>query len=64
MSDTNIKITLIPNGPARIQNGKFEITLSDGSVATKEAPFSLCRCGTSNNKPFCDGSHKKCRFEG
>jgi CDGSH-type Zn-finger protein len=26
-------------------------------METKPA-FSLCRCGLSNNKPFCDGSHK------
>jgi CDGSH-type Zn-finger protein len=26
-------------------------------------PFSLCRCGQSKEKPFCDSSHKACNFQ-
>ena len=26
-------------------------------------PFSLCRCGQSKEKPFCDASHKLCNFQ-
>jgi CDGSH-type Zn-finger protein len=64
MSNEPIKITLVPNGPNRVMSGSFEITLTDGSTVTKDAPFSLCRCGHSKNKPFCDGSHKEAGFEG
>jgi len=63
MSSEIVKIKLIPNGPARFENGNYEITLTDGSVRQKEAPFSLCRCGHSNKKPFCDGSHNTCGFK-
>ena len=64
MSSEKIRITLIPNGPARVENGEFEIVLTDGSTKQKESPFSLCRCGASQKKPFCDGSHNTCGFEG
>jgi CDGSH-type Zn-finger protein len=62
MSEAPIKIKLIPNGPVRILEGTVEIILADGSSMTKEAPFSLCRCGQSQTKPFCDGTHKTCGF--
>jgi CDGSH-type Zn-finger protein len=26
--------------------------------------IALCRCGASKNKPFCDGTHKTCSFQG
>lgn len=59
-----IQIELVPNGPAIIKCETAEITLTDGSIVTKEKRFSLCRCGESKNKPFCDGTHKTCGFEG
>ena len=64
MSDNKLIIRISPNGPARIESQSAEITLPDGSVVTKEGPFSLCRCGQSNKKPFCDGTHKTCGFTG
>ena len=47
------------NGSLRIE-GDFEIVDKDGNVyglGGREI-ISICRCGLSNNKPFCDGSHK------
>ena len=59
-----VKITAKDNGSLRIEG---EVELYDGKgnkydLAGREA-FSLCRCGQSNNKPFCDGSHKTCGFD-
>jgi len=63
MSSEPIQVKLMPNGPVRMLSGSFEIEMSDGTKLTKNAPFSLCRCGNSKNKPFCDGTHKTCGFQ-
>ena len=52
------KITVNSNGSLRIESN-FKIVDKNGNVydlAGREV-LSLCRCGLSNNKPFCDGSH-------
>ncbi|MBC6492254.1 CDGSH iron-sulfur domain-containing protein [Flavihumibacter stibioxidans] len=52
-------ITVNSNGSVRIE-GDFEIRDKEGNVydlGGREI-VSLCRCGLSQNKPFCDGSHK------
>ncbi|MFY9907887.1 MAG: CDGSH iron-sulfur domain-containing protein [Terriglobales bacterium] len=57
-----VTITLRPNGPLRIDdpNGVVEVVDAEGNKfdLTGKPAFSLCRCGASANKPFCDGSHK------
>jgi CDGSH-type Zn-finger protein len=60
----NIRIRINQNGSAKIECLKAEITLPDGSVVIKEGLFSLCRCGLSEKKPFCDGTHKTSSFQG
>ena len=66
MSDENDQtIVVINNGPLRIMGNK--ITIKD--AATNEfglagrTVISLCRCGHSENKPFCDGSHARVGFQ-
>jgi CDGSH-type Zn-finger protein len=53
------KITVNNNGSLKIE-GEFEIVDRNGQpygLGGREI-VSLCRCGKSQNKPFCDGSHK------
>lgn len=53
------KLTINPNGSIRVE-GDIEIVDGEGNVfglGGREV-ISLCRCGLSANKPFCDGSHK------
>ncbi len=33
-------------------------------LPTGKELIALCRCGASKNKPFCDGAHKTCGFQG
>ena len=58
------KITVMNNGSLRIE-GDFEILDQEGRAfgLAGRTKLSLCRCGQSSNKPFCDGTHKACGFE-
>lgn len=55
------EITPTENGPIWIR-GDFKIVLSDGTELDVEDDAWLCRCGQSETKPFCDGSHKGQQF--
>ena len=64
----DIKITVRKNGPYRVEapEGSIEMVDSEGNKddLTGKTAFSLCRCGGSINKPFCDGTHSKVGFQG
>jgi len=61
-SNIVVEMQIAPNGPI-IVSGK--VILKDAEGNTEEhAKCALCRCGASENKPFCDGSHKKIDFQG
>ena len=57
------EITVSPNGPLRV-SGDFVIKDGQGKSfdLSGRTMISLCRCGHSENKPFCDGSHKRLSF--
>jgi len=61
-----VKITIRKNGPYRVEapEGIIELVDADGNKydLTGKPAFSLCRCGASVNKPFCDGTHSKIGF--
>jgi CDGSH-type Zn-finger protein len=50
-----------PNGSIRV-TGEVDFLDADGNVSETKSDFSLCRCGHSKEKPFCDGSHKAANF--
>ena len=58
----NAKIQALKHGPLMV-NGEVEVLDSNGEVMKMGGQFALCRCGHSNNKPFCDGMHRKSGFQ-
>lgn len=55
-----LTITVRPNGPLRVEGPLTVVGVDGGTRATEKV--SLCRCGASQNKPYCDGSHKQIGF--
>jgi uncharacterized Fe-S cluster protein YjdI len=56
-------VETIPNGPLMVY-GNLEVKLPSGEVKKMSKVSAFCRCGGSQNKPFCDGTHKKIDFKG
>ena len=60
----SVKITVRPNASLRVE-GPIVLCDAEGREwdLTGKPAISLCRCGASENKPFCDGSHKRIGFQ-
>ena len=54
-------VTVTKDGPYAVTGGVELVGVSFGDGASKEH-YTLCRCGQSKNKPFCDGSHWDVNF--
>lgn len=62
MDEPETKITPYRNGPYLVR-GPFAIVDQDGNeVESKRNVVALCRCGRSQIRPFCDGTHKAIGF--
>ena len=57
-----LEIQAISDGPLCVK-GAIELCSGTGRTIDRKSELFLCRCGNSNNKPFCDGSHKKVGFK-
>jgi len=60
MSD-RVTMRIKPNGSIRV-TGTVDFVDADGNVLGSKTDFSLCRCGHSKEKPYCDGSHREAGF--
>lgn len=56
------EIAVLPGGPLWVRGG-VRIVGTDGTAWETRNRVALCRCGASNNKPFCDGSHSELHFD-
>ena len=63
MSD--VKVIVRNRGPLRLEGDGFTIHDQEGRPfgLGGRTVVSLCRCGQSANKPFCDGSHARVGFD-
>ena len=55
-------IATVPDGPLWVRGG-IPIEAPDGFVYEVRNRVTLCRCGLSKNKPFCDGAHTQAGFK-
>ena len=58
-----LRIEVRPNGPL-VLHGRCTIERPDGTRDERDGKTSLCRCGGSQNKPYCDASHRTNGFQG
>lgn len=56
-----VTITVLKGAPYLVK-GPIKLIHTNGKGEIRDGA-SLCRCGASANKPFCDGSHVKIGFE-
>lgn len=57
-----VELTPLPDGPLKAA-GPLEIVSGTGHTINRVDVAFLCRCGHSQNKPYCDGSHKAAGFK-
>jgi len=57
------KVEVLENGPLLLY-GTLHITKADGTKEKKNKTTAFCRCGASQNKPYCDGAHVQIAFTG
>lgn len=58
-----VKIRASAEGPLFVE-GHVQLLAADGTVIKEDRKMALCSCGHSQNKPFCDGSHRHFAREG
>jgi CDGSH-type Zn-finger protein/uncharacterized Fe-S cluster protein YjdI len=63
LAQRNGPLSIVPvtDGPLRVM-GNLEVVSGTGRTIDRLTQCSLCRCGQSKNKPYCDGSHKAAQF--
>jgi CDGSH-type Zn-finger protein len=59
----DVTITVEEDGPYIVE-GNIRITDYDGRELDLPYDVQLCRCGRSENQPFCDGAHAAIDFDG
>ena len=53
----DVQVQILDDGPIIVKSG-VQVLDAEGSPLKTQNDVYLCRCGQSNNKPYCDGVHK------
>lgn len=61
--DLPTRVNVVEDGPLWVTGG-IRVERADGEPLQTRNRMTLCRCGASENKPLCDGSHVEVGFEG
>lgn len=62
MAEQPVKITPYRNGPYLVRGPVTMVDQDGNEIELKRPVVALCRCGRSQIRPFCDGTHKAIRF--
>jgi CDGSH-type Zn-finger protein len=62
MAESKVKITPYRNGPYLVRGPVSMVDQDGNEIELKRPVVALCRCGRSQIRPFCDGTHKTIRF--
>jgi uncharacterized Fe-S cluster protein YjdI len=62
-ADQAISVRVERNGPLYVR-GSVRVEREDGTAIAEGFRMALCRCGATQNAPFCDGSHRTAGFRG
>jgi CDGSH iron-sulfur domain-containing protein 3 len=58
------RITVRGTGSLKVEGDIPLFDEAGNQIPTPEGrPYSLCRCGQSQRKPFCDGAHNSCEWD-
>ncbi|MGM8216372.1 CDGSH iron-sulfur domain-containing protein [Bacillaceae bacterium W0354] len=63
MNENNKPIIQVRDDGSILVKGDVTLLDAEGEAYETKPAFSLCRCGHSKNKPFCDGTHKQIEFK-
>jgi uncharacterized Fe-S cluster protein YjdI len=61
-TDVESIVEVLPNGPLLVY-GNITVKDANGNETKKNKVTAFCRCGSSANKPYCDGTHTKINFD-
>ncbi len=57
------RIVVRPNGPYLVEGPLTVVDIEGREFKSDRPRIALCRCGSSANKPFCDGTHQRIGFD-